>query len=169
MVYHYLFKDKMKIGNIAKLIVAILICELAGIVGSVFTMPSIPAWYASLQKPGFSPPNWLFAPVWTTLFALMGVSLYLIWNKISKNKQAKKALVVFAVQLILNILWSVLFFGLRSPFYAFIEIVVLWIAIALTIFKFYKISKNAGLLLIPYLLWVTFATILNGYIWILNP
>jgi tryptophan-rich sensory protein len=159
----------MKILSIVKLIVAILICQLAGFIGSIFTTPSIPTWYAGLQKPTFSPPNWLFFPVWTILFILMGISLYLVWNKLAKNKEAKKSLVVFGVQLTLNILWSILFFGLKSPLYAFVEIIALWLAIAFTVFKFYRISKNAGLLLIPYILWVTFAAFLNFNIWILNP
>jgi len=159
----------MKIGNLTKLIVAILICEFAGIIGSVFTTPSISTWYASLNKPSFSPPNWIFFPVWTTLFLMMGISLYLVWNKMPKNKDAKKSLMVFGSQLALNVLWSVLFFGLRSPFYGLVEIIFLWLAIALTILKFYRISKNAGFLLVPYILWVTFATFLNYSVWILNP
>ena len=161
--------DRMKIRKIVKIIIAILVCQLAGVIGSIFTMSSIPTWYATLQKPSFSPPNWLFGPVWTTLFTLMGISLYLVWDRISRSKETKKPLVIFGVQLVLNIFWSVLFFGLKSSFYAFIEIIILWLAIAFNIFKFYKISKNAGLLLIPYLLWVTVATILNFYIWMLNP
>jgi tryptophan-rich sensory protein len=161
--------DRMKIRKIVKIIIAILVCQLAGVIGSIFTMSSIPTWYATLQKPSFSPPNWLFGPVWTTLFTLMGISLYLVWDRTSRSKETKKPLVIFGVQLVLNIFWSVLFFGLKSPFYSFIEIIILWLAIAFNIFKFYKISKNAGLLLIPYLLWVTVATILNFYIWMLNP
>jgi tryptophan-rich sensory protein len=98
----------------------------------------------------------------------MGISLYLVWNKGLKNKDVKSSLFIFFVQLILNALWSILFFGLKSPFYAFIEIVILWIAIAVTIFKFYKISKNAGLILLPYILWISIALILNFYVWRLN-
>jgi tryptophan-rich sensory protein len=157
--------DRMKI---VKLIVAIVICQLAGVIGSIFTVSSIPTWYASLQKPAFAPPNWLFGPVWITLFTLMGISLYLVWDQLDK-KEAKKSIVIFGIQLVLNIFWSVLFFGLKSPFYAFIEIIILWVSIAFTIFKFYKISRNAALLLIPYIVWVSVATILNYYIWILNP
>jgi len=159
---------KTNINKIVKIIAAVLICELAGIVGSIFTTPSIPTWYASLSKPTFAPPNWLFAPVWTTLFALMGISAYLVWSKGTKKKEVRIALVVFGIQLLLNIFWSYLFFGLQNPLYAFFEIIILWSAIALTIFKFYKISKNAALLLLPYIIWVSIAATLNYYIWILN-
>jgi len=159
----------MKISNIIKLIFAIVVCQIAGVLGSLFTFPSIPTWYATLQKPGFTPPSWLFAPVWTILFALMGISAYLVWNKGLENKEVKISLFIFGIQLVLNVLWSALFFGLKSPFYAFMEIIVLWFAIALTILNFFKISRSAGLLLLPYIFWVSFAMILNFYIWKLNP
>lgn len=159
----------MKIKNIAKLILAIVVCQIAGAIGSIFTFSSIPIWYATINKPSFTPPNWLFGPVWITLYTLMGVSLYLIWNKGLKNKEVKSSLFIFSAQLALNALWSILFFGLKFPFYAFVEIIILWIAIALTIFKFYKISKNAGLILLPYMVWVSIALTLNLYVWILNP
>jgi translocator protein len=158
----------MKRKEIIILIAAILICELAGIIGSVFTIPSIPTWYAGIVKPAFAPPNWIFAPVWTTLFALMGISLYLVWRKGFKTKGVKAAVSIFGFQLLLNIIWSLLFFGLQSPFYAFAEIIILWIAIAATIFSFSRISKNAALILIPYIAWVSIAATLNYYIWILN-
>jgi len=149
-----------------KILVFILICQLAGFIGSIFTTPQI-SWYETLQKPSFAPPNWLFAPVWTILFILMGLSLYWIWEK-KLEKNFKKAIIFFSVQLILNILWSYFFFGLRNPFYGFIEIIILWIFIAITIFEFYKLSKKAGLILIPYIVWVSIATILNYYILVLN-
>lgn len=148
-----------------KLIASILICQIAGVIGSVFTTPSITTWYADLQKPGFSPPNWVFGPVWITLYTLMGISLYLVWNK---KKNIKIPLTLFFIQLILNSIWSIIFFGLQNPFYALIEIIILWIMILLTIISFYKVSKKAGLLLLPYIIWVSVATILNYYIWILN-
>ncbi len=155
--------------SVAKLVAAILVCEFAGIIGSVFTIPSIPTWYASIQKPSFNPPSWVFAPVWTLLFLLMGISLYLVWIEGWKKRNVRKAILIFGVQLALNVLWSLLFFGLKSPFYALLEIVILWLAILLTIIEFYKISKKAALLLVPYLLWVSFASILNFYVWMLNP
>lgn len=155
--------------EIKKLVFAVVVCQLAGVLGSLLTSPQIPTWYATLQKPGFSPPNWLFAPVWIILFALMGISTYLVWNKGLENREVKTSLFIFGIQLALNVLWSFLFFGLQSPFYAFMEIIVLWAAIALTILSFFKVSKTAGLLLLPYILWVSFAMILNYYIWKLNP
>jgi benzodiazapine receptor len=154
--------------NIIKLAVSILICLAAGSVGSIFTTPSIPNWYASLQKPSFNPPNWVFGPVWTTLFVLMGISLYIVWSRGLQNKKIRKAIFVFGLQLLLNILWSILFFGLKSPLLAFLEIIILWFAISITIIQFFKISKGAGLLLLPYILWVSFASILNFFIVKLN-
>ncbi|NYT00543.1 MAG: tryptophan-rich sensory protein [Methanocellales archaeon] len=158
----------MDIKNITKLVSSIVICQLAGVIGSFFTFPSITTWYAALEKPSFNPPNWLFSPVWITLFILMGISLYLVWSQGTKTKYVKIALTLFGIQLALNILWSLIFFGLKSPFFAFIEIVILWVAILATIFKFSKISKTASYLLIPYILWVSFAAVLNFSIWVIN-
>ncbi|MEK7167652.1 MAG: TspO/MBR family protein [Patescibacteria group bacterium] len=146
--------------KILKLILAILVCELAGIIGSVFTVNAIPNWYNSLEKPFLSPPNWIFGPVWTTLYLMMGISLFLVW----KNK-TKTALTLFFVQLVLNSVWSIIFFGLQSPGIAFGELLILWVFILLTIISFYKISKPAAFLLIPYILWVSFAGYLNFAIW----
>ncbi|HWC58025.1 MAG TPA: TspO/MBR family protein [Candidatus Paceibacterota bacterium] len=141
--------------NASRLIIAIVICELAGIVGSVFTTPSIAGWYATLSKPELAPPNWIFAPVWTTLFALMGISAFLVWKRGLGRKGVKIALGIFIGQLILNILWSVIFFGLHSPGGAFAEIVLLWVAIFATIIACAKVSKSAAWLLAPYILWVS--------------
>lgn len=154
--------------NTLKFLVSIIICQLAGYVGSIFTAPEIGIWYAALKKPFFSPPNWVFAPVWTTLFLLMGISLYLIWEKQILNEGRGFAISIFVFQLILNILWSVLFFGFHSPLAAFIEIIALWIMILFTIEAFSKISKLSAWLLLPYIVWVTFAGILNLFIWWLN-
>lgn len=150
-----------------KLIASIIICQLAGLIGAVFTTPSISGWYAGLNKPFFNPPNWLFGPVWTLLYLLMGISLYLVWNQ-KKGVKTKTALIIFAIQLGLNVLWSVIFFGLHSPLVAFLEIIVLWLFIILTIIKFFPISKISAYLLIPYLLWVSFASFLNFFIAKLN-
>ncbi len=150
-----------------ELIIAIVICQLAGIIGSVFTFSAIPTWYVTVVKPSFSPPNWVFGPVWTLLYTLMGIAAY--WIYTSKNKLKKDALNIFGVQLALNALWSIAFFGFRSPLLGLIIIVLLWISIALTIRKFYAIDRKAGLILVPYLLWVTFASLLNYYIFVLNP
>lgn len=152
--------------NLTKLIISISIPLIVGYLGSLVTTPSIGMWYAALNKPAFNPPNWIFFPVWTLLFILMGISLYLIWENKSKKKQT--ALNLFGIQLVLNLLWSILFFGLHKPLYAAVEIVILWIAILMMILEFRKFSKIAALLLLPYILWVSFATVLNFSIVILN-
>jgi len=158
----------MKLKSFSKLIIAIVACELAGIIGSVFTTPSIAGWYAGIVKPALNPPAWVFGPVWTTLFVLMGISAFLIWKKGLDRKDVKIALGIFLGQLMLNTLWSIIFFGLHSLGGALVEIVFLWLAILLTIIAFAKISKPAAWLLAPYILWVSFAMYLNYAIWMLN-
>lgn len=155
--------------NIIKLVASIVVSQCAGIVGSAFTTPAIPTWYASLQKPPFTPPNWLFAPAWITLYLLMGIAALLVWRVGLANHRVRTALVLFLVQLALNALWSVVFFGLQSPLYGVIVIIVLWLTILLTMLKFARISAVAAWLLVPYILWVSFASVLNISIWILNP
>ena len=157
---------KLKYGF--KLLISIVACQCAGLIGAVFTTPAIPTWYATLQKPAFTPPNWLFAPAWATLFLLMGISASIIWHRGLENRQVKAALMIFLIQLILNMLWSIAFFGLQSPISGVIIIVLLWAAILITIIVFFKISRLAGSLLLPYIGWVTFAAILNVSIFILN-
>jgi len=154
--------------DLIKLILSLLFCQLAGFIGSLVTAPSIPIWYASLEKPSFSPPNWVFSPVWITLYALMGISLYLLWREDRTEPKVKIALFFFIIQLILNVSWSMVFFGLRLPFLAFLEIILLWAVILLTILTSLKVSKVAGYLLFPYLLWVAFAAVLNYFLWFLN-
>lgn len=154
----------MKRKNILKFVFSILICQLAGVIGSFFTTSAIDGWYKTLEKPSFSPPDWLFGPVWIFLYLLMGISLYLILN----TKKNKSALWLFFIQLALNSIWSVIFFGLKSPFYALIELGVLIVAIVLTIWQFWKINSKAAMLLLPYIAWCTFALILNYSIWQLN-
>lgn len=148
-----------------KLVAAILICQAAGFIGSIFTYSSVSTWYQDINKPGFNPPDWVFAPVWFSLFTLMGISLYEVWGE----EKAKIPIVLFSSQLILNVVWSFLFFGLHLPFYALAEVIMLWIAILATIISFFRISKSAALLMIPYLLWVSLAAVLNYYVFILNP
>lgn len=157
----------MKSNDLISLLAAIGICEGVGIAGSLCTAESVSTWYTTLKKPSFNPPSSVFAPVWTILYALMGIASYLIYKK-RNERGAPKALFIFSVQLALNLLWSVLFFCMRKPFFALIEIVVLWIAILVTILSFWNISKKAAILLIPYLAWVTFASVLNFEIWRLN-
>jgi len=150
-----------------KLAISILIPLAIGFLGSIATSGSVNTWYKTLNKPSFNPPSWVFGPVWTVLYILIGLSFYFVWTD-NSGKQKKTAFIVYSFQLFFNLLWSFLFFGLRSPFAALIEIIALWIFIITNIIVFYKISNKAGLLLIPYLLWVTFATILNFSIYILN-
>jgi tryptophan-rich sensory protein len=153
--------------KILTLLVSIITCQLAGAIGSIFTFSAIPNWYSTINKPFFNPPNWLFGPVWTLLYLFMGIALYLILST-KKTAKRKTALIIFFTQLGLNTLWSIIFFGLRSPGIAFVEIVFLLIFIVLSISKFLPISKKAAYLLIPYLLWVSFASILNLSIFLLN-
>lgn len=148
-------------------VVSILIAEMAGAIGTSATFSSIPTWYADLVKPSFSPPSWIFAPAWTLLYALMGIAAYLVWRK-KENPGRKEALKIYLLNLIMNAEWSLIFFGMRNPGLALFEILLLWTVILLTAIKFYKIDKAAGILFIPYLLWVSFATILNFSVWRLN-
>jgi tryptophan-rich sensory protein len=150
-----------------KLTVSILIPLLIGLAGSFFTSSSVSTWYTTIQKPSFNPPNWIFGPVWTLLYIMIGLSFYFIWVKLSAA-EFKLQFVVYSFQLLLNFLWSVLFFGLRNPLLSFIEIVLLWLSILYLVLSFYKLSAISSFLLIPYLLWVTFASILNLSIVILN-
>lgn len=174
-----------------RLIISLLICQGAGIIGSIFTAQAITSWYVKLAKPGFNPPDWVFAPVWIILFLLMGISLYLVWEKkwavqplssdskekywnpISKKMwqgswKEENAIIIFFLQLGLNVLWPVLFFKLKAPDIAFVEILMLWLAILYTIVNFHRISKFSAYLLLPYFIWVSFAAILNLFILILN-
>jgi len=158
-------KNRIKIA--LGIIVSIIIAQMAGVIGSFFTFSGVKDWYVYLQKPVFAPPSWLFAPAWITLYTLMGLAAFLIWRKRSIIG-VKTALWFYGIQLGFNALWSYLFFGLRNPELAFAEIIVLWVFILITTVKFYKINKTAGYLFIPYLLWVTFASVLNFAVWQLN-
>ncbi len=146
----------------------IILCEFAGAIGAFVTAPEIRSWYAELHKPFFNPPAWIFGPVWTVLYALMGISLYLVLRKGLNNPKIKVAVSVFAVQLVLNALWSIIFFGLHAVDVSLLEIICLWIAILVTTLLFARIAKPAAWLLVPYLAWVTFAGCLNYAILTLN-
>ena len=150
------------------LFVCVAICELAGIMGGVFTGPSVRTWYPKLTSPALTPPAWIFGGVWPALFILMGIGLYLVWKKGFKQKNVKAALNIFFVQLFLNILWSVVFFGLHDLFLSSIEILLLWASIIGTMVFFYRVSKPAAYMLIPYILWVTFAAYLTSAFAFLN-
>jgi benzodiazapine receptor len=156
------------VKNSLKILVSVLVCLAAGGIGTPFTIQSIPTWYATLNKPAFSPPNYLFGPVWTLLYILMGIALYLIWKKGLKTKKVRNALSLFEIQLVLNLIWSPVFFGLKNILLALGIIIVLWIYILKTILAFAKIDKKASYLLIPYILWVSFAAVLNFSVWVLN-
>ena len=160
--------EGFKVYEIPKLMVSIIIVLIVGAIGSVATSPQIPVWYATLARPAWAPPNWLFPVVWTILYILIGISLFLVWRKGLESKQAKVALVVFAVQLGLNLLWSLVFFGLHSIAGGLVIILMLWMAILANIIVFYRISRWAGLILLPYLVWVSIASYLNYSIYLLN-
>ncbi len=133
----------------------------------MFTRPSVDSWFATLKKPIFAPPNWLFAPAWTLLYIMMGIAFYLIWQQ-GYSVKLRLAFAVYALQLILNLLWSLFFFGLHSPLLGFADIIILWIVVLINIILFYRLRRAAGLLLIPYILWLTFASVLNLSIVLLN-
>jgi len=163
------FEKKIKMNKVSKILVVVVTCLVVGYFSGMVTRSAITTWYPTLIKPSFNPPNWFFAPVWTMLYTMMGVAAGLVWDRMEQEKElVKKALVSFAIQLALNALWSYLFFGLKNPMLAGIEIIILWLMIYETYVKFVKINKTAGYLLIPYLLWVSFASVLNASIWWLN-
>lgn len=152
-----------------KILIFVVICLAVGYLSSIVTKSSVETWYPTLKKPSFNPPNWAFPIAWTTLYIFMGIAAGLVWDKIEiKKEEVQKALLFFFIQLALNALWSILFFGLKNPMLALVEIVLLWLIIYETFMKFNKIDKIAGYLFIPYLFWVTFAIILNANIWWLN-
>lgn len=152
-----------------KLIAMVLLCNGIGSLGALVTVTGPGSWYAALEKPFFTPPGWVFAPVWITLFTLMGVALFLILESGTGSREVRIALAIFGIQFALNVLWSFLFFGLRSPVIGLADIIVLWFLIAATIMAFYRVKKSAAVLLIPYICWVTLATALNYGIYLLNP
>lgn len=156
-------------NKITRILAVVVTCLAIGYFSGMVTRSAITTWYPTLVKPSFNPPNWIFAPVWSMLYVMMGVAAGLVWNRIDTEKEAvKKALILFAIQLALNALWSYLFFGLKNPMLAGLEVIILWLMIYETYIQFAKINKIAGYLLIPYLFWVGFATILTVSIWFLN-
>lgn len=158
----------MKLPLVAKFIVCLALTFSAAFLGSLFTRNAISDWYANLNKPFFTPPDWLFGPVWTLLYLLMALSASLVWQKGLESPIVRIALALYLLQLILNGLWTPLFFGLKMPLAAFIEILLLWTAIILTIIASARVSMPAALLLLPYIVWTSFAAVLNFSIWLLN-
>lgn len=157
----------MKRTDVVKLITAVAFTVVLGGLGGLVTAPEIPVWYAGLNKPSFNPPSWLFAPVWTTLYVLMGIGFFLIWKQPVSTKR-NRALLFFVIQFVLNMAWSFVFFGMHETGWALVEMILLWLAILATIFSFARFSKTAAWLLVPYIAWVSFALLLNGAIWRLN-
>lgn len=155
-------------SNAIKLVIAVAVPLVVGGLSGFATSRGVAEWYPTLVKPAFTPPSWLFGPVWTLLYIAMGVAAFLVWRCGLATPGVAAALIAFAVQLALNGLWSLLFFGARAPGVAFIEIIALWLAIVVTVALFWRLSTTAGALLLPYLAWVSFAAVLNGSIWALN-
>ncbi len=155
-------------SSIIRLIIACAVSLSAGLIGPLVVAGNFTTWYSTIEKPAFTPPNWVFGPVWTILYLLMGIAAFLVWQKGLGGAAVKVALIWFLVQLALNASWTPVFFGLHHIGLALVVIVLLWAAIVMTIFYFLRVSRPAGALLIPYLLWVSFATILNASIWHLN-
>jgi tryptophan-rich sensory protein len=155
-------------GNMIRLMIAVVVPLAVGGLSGFATARGVQDWYPTLIKPSFNPPSWVFGPVWTVLYLMMGIAAFLVWQKGWDSGAVKAALALFAVQLILNGLWSVLFFGIQSPGLAFSEILLLWVSIGATLVLFWRVSPVSGILLLPYEAWVTFAVVLNGAIWTLN-
>jgi translocator protein len=151
-----------------KLLITIVICEAVGILSGLLTMNDISTWYSTLQKPAWNPASYIFGPVWTILYLMMGIAWWLVIESDASQDDKRKAHVYFVIQLFLNFVWSILFFKFHAPDWAFVDIVLLILAVLITIFCFAKISKSAGWLLMPYILWICFAAVLNYTIWILN-
>lgn len=151
-----------------KILISVVTCLLVGFIGGISTADALTTWYPSLVKPSFNPPDWIFAPVWTTLYIMMGISVGLVWHGGWEKREVQNAVMTFLAQLVFNGLWSVVFFGMRSPGGALIIIVILWLLIVRTVRKFHPINRISAYLLIPYLLWVTFALVLNFSIYWLN-
>jgi len=153
--------------SLAGLLIALVACYGAAALGGVATASSVGTWYETLQKPPFNPPSWVFGPVWALLYGMMAVAVWLVWRDVAASA-ARLPLWLFSIQLVLNTVWSWLFFGLRQPGWAALEIVLLWLAIAATLLAFWRVRRLAGWLLVPYLLWVSFASVLNFSLWWLN-
>ncbi len=145
----------------------LIACLAAGGLGLIFTRPAVSGWYAALNKPSFNPPDWVFGPVWTVLYVLMAVAAWMVW-RVRKSRPVSLALGLFGVQLVLNAAWSLIFFGLHAPVAAMLELALLWVAVAMTLVLFWRTARPAGVLLLPYMAWVSFAAVLSAAIAVLN-
>lgn len=153
---------------VATVVGTVAVCVVLGAAGGLITAPQIESWYTTIEKPWFTPPNWVFGPVWTVLYALQGIAAWLLWREGLEHRTVRVALGLFVAQFVLNVLWSPAFFGLESPALGLVIIVPLWVAIVLTMLASRRVDSRAALLLLPYLAWVSFATVLNYAIWTLN-
>jgi benzodiazapine receptor len=158
----------MKAIDVIKLIISIGVSLLAGRVGALPNIEAVPTWYAGLNKPWFNPPNWVFGPVWTTLFILIGLALFLVWRA-PRSQIQDIGIALWVIQLVVNVFWNYAFFGFRNPLFGVVTIVPLWMLIAATIHQFYKVDRWAAYLMVPYIVWVSLATALNTAIYLLNP
>jgi translocator protein len=160
--------EGFRLKEVPLLIGSILIPLVVGYLGAIVTLSQISTWYSTLSKPWWSPPNWLFGPIWTTLYILMGIALFLVWREGLHRRDVRFAILIFSIQLVLNLLWSVVFFSFHALFGSFIIVMLLWLAILANIIAFLIISKWAGLLLVPYIVWVSIASYLNYSVYLLN-
>lgn len=155
-------------NNALKLIISTAVPLIVGFTASFFTITAVGSWYQTINKPSWNPPDWIFAPIWTTLYIMMGIAFFLVWRTLADKSVKRSAIILFILQLIANFFWSFIFFNQHQIALAFAEIIVLWLLILLTIFSFAKVSKLAAWLLVPYIIWVSFASILTYTIWQLN-
>ena len=162
------YNAAMKKGLGIKVIISLAVTFSAPVIASLVSNPGASDWYSNLDKPSFTPPGWIFGPVWTVLYTLMAASTVIVWQKGLASAEVRMALIHYLVQLFLNALWTPLFFGFEMPLLAFIDIVLLWAAIILTVLAFLRVSRYAGFLMVPYLVWTTFAAVLNFSLWFLN-
>ena len=172
MMQNHLPATEREGGANTRTVIGLIVClalPLAvGALGALGTMDGVRSWYPSLRRPSFAPPSWLFGPVWTTLYVMMGVASFLVWREGPARPEVRSALMLYAIQLVLNLAWSWLFFGFRQPLAALVDIIVLLALIAVTAQRFARVSRIAAVLLLPYLAWVAFATALNSGFWWLN-
>ena len=154
--------------DLVQFFISIGVCIFAGFIGSLFTASAIPTWYAELNLPPFNPPDWVFGPVWTVLYILMGIALFAVWRQGTEDSEVKGGMILFGLQLALNVLWSIVFFGMHSILGGVIVIILLWLLLLFVTGSFFQVSELAGWLLVPYIAWVSFAAVLNVAILVLN-
>jgi tryptophan-rich sensory protein len=158
----------MALSNRVKLVLSLAIPQVVAAIGAYFTITGTGSWYMDIDKPSWNPPSWVFGPTWTILYVLMGVAFFLVWKERVRTTGKRAAMIAWVVQLLLNVFWTIIFFNRHAIGWALVEIAALWLAIVLTIILFLRVNRTAALLLLPYLAWVTFATILTSAIWKLN-